>query len=218
VQADFWHERWRGGRIGFHQDTVSPALKEHWPSLGLPYGSPVLVPLCGKSLDLLWLQNCGHRVVGVELSDIAIESFCMENGILARRSDAGSLEEYQAANLRLLCGDFFRLNPSDAEVWPAVYDRAALVSWAPELRTRYVEHLTELTQRGCQTLLVTMEYPQAEMTGPPFSVDFDCVHRLYSASHQIRLLRRNDILAEDPKMRARGVTQLQEACYHLIRL
>jgi thiopurine S-methyltransferase len=118
VEADFWHERWRSGRIGFHQEKVSPALKCNWPSLGLTIGSSVLVPLCGKSLDLLWLENSGYGVVGVELSDVAIESFCMENAILARRRDLNRFQEYQAANLRLLCGDFFQLTASDIGVLP----------------------------------------------------------------------------------------------------
>jgi len=218
VQADVWHERWRSGRIGFHQNSVAPALQKYWPILDLPEACPVFVPLCGKSLDMLWLRHCAHRVIGVELSEVAIESFCMENPILARRADLKDFQVYEAKDLRLLCGDFFRLTPSDVGSCSAVYDRGALVSWPSEWRTRYVEHFADLTPAGCQTLLVTVEYPQAEIAGPPFSVDADSVHRLYSAHHEIRLLNREDILAEDARMRARGVTQLHEACYRLTRL
>jgi thiopurine S-methyltransferase len=154
----------------------------------------------------------------VELSEVAIESFCLENGLPARRNHLDGFDEYQAVNLRLLCGDFFRLTPSMIGACPAVYDRAALVSWAPELRQPYVEHLTGLTPRGCQTLLITIEYPQAETAGPPFSVDSEWVQRLYSTHHEIRQLHRKDILAEDPRMRARGVTDLHEVCYQVTRL
>jgi thiopurine S-methyltransferase len=167
---------------------------------------------------MLWLRQGSHSVVGVEVSDVAIESFCMENAIAVRRGDLNGFAEYQAANFRLLCGDFFRMMTSDVVSCLGVYDRAALVSWAPELRTQYVEHLAKLTPSGCQTLLITVEYPQSEVAGPPFSVDSECVHRLYSAHHEIRRLQRKDILAEDARMRARGVTRLHEACYHLIRL
>jgi thiopurine S-methyltransferase len=218
MQPDFWHERWRDGRIGFHQDKTAPALEKFWPNLDLPDGCSVFVPLCGKSLDMLWLRQRAHNVVGNELSDLAIETFCMENAIPAQRSNLNGFQEYRASNLSLLCGDFFQLKPSDIGSCRAVYDRAALVSWTPELRTRYVEHLAELTHGGCQTLLITVEYPQAEAAGPPFSVDAECVHRLYSAHHEIRRLHHEDILAEDPRMRARGVTQLHAACYHLTRL
>jgi len=167
---------------------------------------------------MLWLRDREHSVVGVELSDVALESFCMENGVLARRADIDGFEEYAADRLRLLCGDFFRLALPTLGSCPAIYDRAALVSWAPELRTRYVEHLTKVTPQGCQTLLITLEYPQTEIAGPPFSVDAECVNRLYSAHHEVRQLHREDILAADPRMRARGATQLYEACYHLTRL
>jgi len=218
VRADFWHERWRDGRIGFHQDTVAPALRTFWPSLDLSHESPVFVPLCGKSLDMLWLRDRGHSVVGVELSDIAIESFCMENGIQARRASVDGFDEYHAANLRLLCGDFFRLTPSILGSCRAVYDRAALVSWLPELRDRYVEHMTALTPPGCRTLLITCEYPQDQMAGPPFAVDAECIDRLYSAHHDVRPIDRQDILATEPKWRARGMTRLYEAVYHLTRL
>jgi thiopurine S-methyltransferase len=218
VQADFWHERWRSGKVGFHQNVVAPALQKYWSVLDLPRGCPVFVPLCGKSLDMLWLRDREHSVVGLELSDIAIESFCTENGILARRTDFDVFAKYEAAGLRLLCGDFFRLRLADLGACSAIYDRAALVSWAPELQTAYVEHLTELAPRGCQTLLITVEYPQAETVGPPFSVDADCVDRLYAAHHEIRQLHREDILAADSRMQARGVTQLHEACYRLTRL
>jgi thiopurine S-methyltransferase len=218
VQADFWHERWRSGKIGFHQNAVAPALQKYWSRLNLPRGCAVFVPLCGKSLDMLWLRDHVHSVVGIELSDVALESFCVENGILARRADADGFHEYQAASLRLLCGDFFGLTLPTLGSVQAIYDRAALVAWSPELRIRYVEHLNQLTPQGCQTLLITIEYPETEIAGPPFSVDAECVNRLYSAQHEVQRLYREDILATDPKLPARGVTQLYESCYHLTRL
>jgi thiopurine S-methyltransferase len=218
VQADFWHERWRSGKVGFHQNTVAPALQKHWSRLNVTRGCTVFVPLCGKSLDMLWLRDREHSVVGIDLSDVALDSFCVENGILARRTDVDGFAEYQAASLRLLCGDFFGLTPPTLGSFRFIYDRAALVSWAPELRTKYVEHLTQLAPQGCETLLITIEYPQTEISGPPFSVDAECVNRLYSPHHEIRPLHREDILATDPKLRARGVTQLYESCYHLTRL
>src|SRR5207249_3751818 len=101
---------------------------------------------------------------------------------------------------------------------PAVYDRAALISWAPEQRAAYVKHITDLTNPGTQTLLVTMEYPQEQMKGPPFSVAADEVERLYSRHHEIRALGTRDILANEPRLRSRGLTQLHETCYRLTRL
>lgn len=217
MQPEFWHERWRTGQIGFHQSAVHRDLERFWPDLGLAADSRVFVPLCGKSLDLLWLRDRGHSVAGVELSELALESFCMEHGIPAKRRILDGFDLYEAANLQLFRGDFFALTPRLLGPITAIYDRAALISWVPELRARYVEHICALTGPGTQTLLITMEYPQAQMSGPPFCVSAEDVRRLYARNHAIQELCRQDILAGEPRLRSRGVTQLHEVCYRLTR-
>lgn len=218
MQPDFWHERWRAGQVGFHQSAVDRHLRQYWPDLELANDSRVFVPLCGKSLDLLWLGERGHSVRGVELSTLALESLWMEHGIPAKRRILRDFDVYEAGNLQLFCGDFFNLTPTLLGPIAAVYDRAALISWTPDVRTAYVEHITELTNPGTRTLLVTMEYPQEQMKGPPFSLGADEVERLYARHHEIRALSRQDILANEPRLRSRGVTQLHEACYRLTRI
>jgi thiopurine S-methyltransferase len=218
LQPEFWHDRWRKGQIGFHQSAVDRHLPRYWPDLGLAAASRVFVPLCGKSLDLLWLRERGHAVVGIDLSAVALESFWMENGIAAKRRTLDDLEVYEAANLQLYSGDLFALTPQLLGPVSAVYDRAALIAWTPEQRAAYVAHITMLTTPGTQTLLITMEYTQAEMAGPPFSVGADDVESLYAQHHSIRALDRQDILANEARLRSRGLTQLHEACYRLTRL
>ena len=217
MQPDFWHERWRTGQIGFHQKSLDRNLARHWADLRLAKGSRVFVPLCGKSLDMLWLRDQGHVVVGVELSVIALEAFCMENGVPARRRLMGEFEIYEAPALELYRGDFFALTPALVGDVAAVYDRAALISWTPELRAPYVEHLAALLRAGTQMLLVTLEYPQPQMRGPPFSVMREEVERLYSPFFRIRETAREDILAVDARIPTRGVTELFEISYHMVR-
>jgi thiopurine S-methyltransferase len=218
LEPEFWHERWRAGQIGFHQSAVERYLSRYWPELGLASDCRVFVPLCGKSLDLLWLLERGHGVAGVELSAVALESFCMEHGIPAKRRIVDGFDVYESVNLELYRGDFFALTQELLGPVAAVYDRAALISWRPELRAAYVDHATSLTSPATQTLLVTLEYAQAQMKGPPFSVVADDVERLYARNHAIRELSRQDILASEPRFRARGVTALYEVCYRLTRL
>ncbi|HMK86360.1 MAG TPA: thiopurine S-methyltransferase [Steroidobacteraceae bacterium] len=218
MEPEFWHERWRSGEIGFHQSTVDRNLRRHWPSLALPKGSRVFVPLCGKSLDLLWLRDAGHSVVGVEISAVAVEAFFAENGISARRRVQGDFDILEAANLTLFRGDFFALTPALLGDVAALYDRAALVSWKGEQRPRYVEHVATLTSSAAQILLISLEYPQAQMSGPPFCVDGAEVRRLYSPLFRIEEIARGDILAYEPRFRARGLKELFEVCYHLVRL
>jgi thiopurine S-methyltransferase len=217
LQPDFWHDRWRSGQIGFHQTAVDRQLKEFWPRLGLPAHGRVFVPLCGKSLDLLWLHDRCESVVGVELSAVALESFCLQHGIAARRRLLGDFDAYEADGLSLLRGDFFAMTKQLLGEFSAVYDRAALISWTPALQPRYVEHMTELTSPGTRTLLITLEYRQDEMNGPPFSVSADDVERLYAKHHEIVPLDRQDILASEARLRSRGVKQLHAVCYLLTR-
>ena len=192
------------GQIGFHQAAVDRHLLQFWPDLGLADVSRVFVPLCGKSLDLLWLREHSHAVIGVELSAIALESFCLEQGVPARRRPLDRFDVYEATKLQLYRGDFFALSAQVLGHVSAVYDRAALISWAPELRAAYASHIMTLTRRGTQTLLITTEYPQDQMAGPPFSVGAVEVDRLYGKDHDIRQLSKVDILAHEPRLRSAG--------------
>ena len=218
MQPDFWLERWRTGQIGFHQPAVDRHLRRHWPELGLAEESRVFVPLCGKSLDLPWLRERGHSVAGVELSAVALESFCMEQGVPARRRTLDAFDVYEAAQIQLFRGDFFNLAPELLGAFGAIYDRASLISWAPDLRPAYVAQVAALSRPGTLTLLIVTEYLQAQMQGPPFSVSAEDIVRLYSESHAVQQLSRQDILANETRLRSRGLTQLHEVCYRLTRL
>lgn len=218
MQPDFWLNRWRTAQIGFHQTAVDRHLKAYWPQLKLPARSNVFVPLCGKSLDMLWLQASGHAVTGVELSPLALESFVMEHGIPARRRVLEDFDVYEADGLTLFCGDYFKLTPALLGSVSAVYDRAALISWLPAAREPYVQHLTSLTSSGAQTLLIVVEFPEEQMSGPPFPVSRDAVQNLYADHYSIEELGRHEILELEPRLKARGLTELREVCYRMTRL
>jgi thiopurine S-methyltransferase len=70
---------------------------------------------------------------------------------------------------------------------------------------------------GCRGLLVTLEYPQDEKNGPPFSVQPDEVESLYSQEWRLQLLERRDILAAQPGFAADGVTRLHTSAWKLRR-
>jgi thiopurine S-methyltransferase len=218
MQPEFWLERWRTGRIGFHQSSVDRSLRRHWPALGVSAGARVFAPLCGKSLDLLWLRDQGYETLGVELAAAAVESFFLENGLPARRRAAGAFDIYDAPGIRLLRGDFFVSTRALLGRIDAVYDRAALISWAPALRDAYVAHLAPLVSPGTPMLLIVLEYPQPQTAGPPFAVSGDEVARLYSPHFEVREMERRDILAHEARLRAKGLTELFEVCYQLVRL
>ena len=215
MEHDFWLQRWREGRTGFHQDRVMPLLEKHWDALALPSGSHVFVPLAGKSLDMLWLAERGHRVLGVELSPLAIAQFFAENGLHPQVHESRYGRYYTAGAIELICGDVFALDAAALADCAGVYDRAALIALPPAMRERYVTELHTRLPAGCRGLLITLEYPQAEKPGPPFSVDEHEVRRLYADRWSIDLLERRDILASQPSFIAEGITALATAVYRL---
>ncbi|PKO84607.1 MAG: thiopurine S-methyltransferase [Betaproteobacteria bacterium HGW-Betaproteobacteria-11] len=215
MDADFWHQRWAKNEIGFHRSEHHPSLIRFWPTLGVPEGAPVFVPLCGKSRDLLWLRAAGHEVIGVELSPLAVESFFAENGIPARVGRDGAFDVYRGGGFTLYCGDFFALEPALLAGVHGVYDRAALVALPPALRRDYAAHLVRLLPPATQTLLVSFEYPQEEMDGPPFSVGEDEIRTLFAPVAAIEHLATSDILAQEERFRKRGLSRLVEKTFRL---
>src|SRR5690554_2197222 len=218
MEPDFWHERWRQNRIGFHQEEPLPLLCRHWPALGLPTDSRVFVPLCGKSVDMAWLAGRGHRVLGVELSELAVRQFFQERGLEPGVSDSRYGKHFQAGPYELICGDAFALDAQALAGCAAVYDRAALIALPPDLRKRYAATVWRALPPGCDGLLVTLEYPQAEKDGPPFSVDEAEAQDLLEPDWDVVLLERRDILEDEPRFRDAGLTRLHTAVYRLRHL
>lgn len=213
TDADFWHERWARGEIGFHRSDVHPMLERHWREVA--GGRPrVLVPLCGKSLDLHWLAARGHEVVGVELDEGAIRSFFDEAGATPTVVDEGPLRCWRAGAVTILQGDFFDYRPD--RPFDAIYDRAALIALPEPDRARYLERLGRLLAGEGRGLLITLEYPQDAMTGPPFSVPAEELARYADAAAlRFECLARQDALEEHPGFRERGLPWLRECAYRL---
>ena len=215
MDKDFWLQRWEREEIGFHQDEINPYLLQHWPELFPDCSSKVFVPLCGKSRDMLWLRKRGHTVLGVELSAIAVQAFFEENGYTQLHSRNADFERCEADGIQILCGDFFDLKKEDLAEVEVVYDRASLVALPPEMRERYASHLVDILPPSTQILLLTFDYPQAEMPGPPFAVSPGEVEALYGSRARIKLLAQHDALAKNPRFQARGVTRMQESVFLL---
>ncbi len=214
MEKAFWIERWEKQETGFHQSDVNAFLKEFWPETGCK-GGEVLVPLCGKSNDMLWLKEQGHDVLGVELSGIAVAEFFRDNGLKPAQEKQGAFESFAAGGFHLLNGDFFALQREDVKNVKAVYDRAALIALPKDMRERYAAHMAEILPENTPMLLVTLSYPQRQMDGPPFSVDAAEVERLYGARADIRVLTQQDSLAHNPHLQSRGLDALSENAFLL---
>jgi thiopurine S-methyltransferase len=217
MHHDFWHERWHTGQIGFHQSAVHPFLEKWWPTLDLPAGARVYVPLCGKSLDMAWLAGRGHRVVGSELSPIAVRDFFAARGLVPASTAVGPFVRHAAGPYEILEGDALALTADVLGSVAAVYDRAALVALPPEMRATYAASLAGLLTRPSSALLIAFEYPQELKGGPPFSVDAAEIRRLFEPAFELRQLERLDVLAANPKFAEFGIPALHETAFLLER-
>ncbi len=213
MDTQFWLEKWENREIGFHLDTVHPLLERHWPALAVAEGSTVFVPLCGKSLDLIHLRRLGHRVVGSELSPLAVEQFFAEHGLRPEIAESGGMAVWEAEGITLVQGDFFALDRARLPEFGAVYDRASLIALPPERQPDYAERLMALAP-AVPILLITLEYASDEMRGPPFSTPAERVERLYGR-YRIERLEARDALDENPGLRARGLAALTEVAWRL---
>ncbi len=222
--AAFWQDRWDKGEIGFHRDTPNPALVRHWPSFGLARRTNVLVPLCGKSLDMAWLTGRGHVVTGIELAEKAIRDFLSEHAIdadIEHRDSAaadGTPVPVYTDNERydLVCADIFDVAPATLQPVDAIYDRASLVALPPDTQPRFAAHLASLVAPATPGLLIALDYDTREMSGPPFSTPPEAVNAAFAPYFDIETLSRENTIDTDP-LKNRGLTVLHESVYRLVR-
>lgn len=217
MEPEFWLERWRESRTGFHQDVPTPLLLKHWPAVGAAPGSRVFVPLAGKSLDMAWFASQGYRVLGAELSPLAVAQFFENQGIEPSVDETADGIHHLAGPIELVQGDVFALDANAVASCMAVFDRAAIIALPREMRARYVREVYGKLPSGCRGLLITLEYPQQEKEGPPFSVTEDEVRSLFDGEWLVTLVERRNILEQQPNFQAEGVTALETVVYRLER-
>ena len=177
--------------------------------------SCILVPLCGKSKDLIWLQKHFHQVIGVELVPQAVKAFFEENQITPTHSLRNPFATYQHSNLTLLQGDIFQISSEHLEDQPirAVFDRASLIALPDKLRKNYVALLRSLVSPNTKLLLMTLAYEDGVISAPPHSVPENEIFELFAFATNIELLEKQDILPESPNFRKAGLRWAYEAVY-----
>ena len=210
---EFWHNRWFSNQTGWHKSDFNELLVKHWPQINAPNHCNVLVPLCGKSLDMVWLAEQGHTISGLELVQQAVKEFYSDNQLQYTTQDyethvlynGGPFTIYNGNMLEIECGQI------QADAW---YDRAAMIAIDPSMRRRYVEQIRHQTKLGAVGLLITFAYPQDEMQGPPFALHDENVMELYSDGFTVECLERIEL--EDEK--GRGLSSLTSSVFKITRV
>ncbi|MEE9330984.1 MAG: thiopurine S-methyltransferase [Methylophilaceae bacterium] len=192
MEAEFWHKRWTDNVIGFHLNEANPLLVAHVNALALKAGSRVFIPLCGKTLDIAWLLSKGYAVAGVELSALAVGQLFEQLAITPTKTELGELTLYSADNIDIFVGDIFQLSKEILGAVDAIYDRASFVALPLAMRHRYTQHLIEITSSASQ-LLISFEYDQTLVDGPPFSISNQEINQHYQRAYDITLLANEEV-------------------------
>ncbi len=215
MHPDEWRDRWKQNRIGFHEPTVNPYLCRYLPEFNLNQGDTIFLPLCGKAHDIAWLAQQGFQVVGIELSEIAIVSFFSEHDLTYQQSESKRFILRKSGNISLIQGDYFDLQRQDLSACKMVYDRASLIAIDAANRGRYCTHMLSIIPQTTDQLLITLDYDQAQMKGPPYAVSTAEVGQHYNSDYSINRLEQNDVLDERPRWRDQGLTRLTETVFIL---
>ncbi len=192
MEQQFWQDKWKANELGFHQNATHPLLEKYFPPPRQQKSERVFVPLCGKSSDMIYLQDMGYEVVGLELSEIAAESFFSENNLHASIIEAGEYKRFQSAHIEILCGDFFSVKRELLGNISAVFDRAALIALPAEMRRQYAEKLRYILDPGVETLLIALEYEHDIINPPPFDIYESEIETLFGPWCDIELLEKVD--------------------------
>ena len=210
-----WISRWESNRIGWHAEQVNRHLNKYLDRFELSFGESVFVPLCGKTNDMQFLLEKNIKVIGVEMSNIAIEQFFSENNLDYSVSDLGQFVLYEGDGIKLYCGDFFDLDSKYLENVKAIYDRASLIALDEGLRQKYAKHLSDIIEFDARILLLTLNYPQLQRSGPPFAVSKEEVGELFDGSFDFQELYCIDDIENEPMFQNLGVDFVEKAVYLL---
>ena len=218
MDKQYWHAKWQQLDIGFNQTSPNVLLQKFLPQFGLTAGMKIFVPLCGKTVDMLWLLEQGYEVIGVELSPLACEAFFKDYGIQVTVTQHHDFIVYKNHDkkITLFCGDFFGLNREILGHIDLIYDRAALIALPEEVRFKYVNHLINLFDLETKIFLITTHFDQSQIQGPPFSVGEHEVHALYPPNFTIQQLYNKPIQSIAAHLKTKGLMQAHEQAYVIV--
>lgn len=212
MQSEFWHKCWQQQRIGFHQDEIHPLLPVVFSQLNREPSKAIFAPLCGKSLDLWWLAEQG-KVIGAELSELACRQFYQEQDQSFSVSAQGDFQRFSHPAVDIWQGDYFALTSEQVDEIGLIYDRAALIALPSQMRIDYAKQLKNLCAGPVSLLLLSLEYPQEEMSGPPFSVTELEVRHLFDFAVSVELVAMRNLTGRPFAQRQFNVSNLVEKAF-----
>ena len=204
-QKTNWNKNWKNEKIGFHQAQTSPSLLQY--AHILDEERTILVPLCGKTLDMHFLHQRNHCVIGVELIPKAIDDFFQEWGVVPTKKK----DRFWYEQITIINQNIFAIQPPTIPTIDGIFDRAALVALPTHIRAQYARHLLTLLKDEGTLLLITYDLPRSQEKGPPFAVRQNDVPKLFARASSVELLKEiHKTPKEEPSLSSRGVAWSKE--------
>ena len=205
MAIEFWHNIWNEQRIGFHRDAVHVDLIQYFDQLNCRAGDRILVPLCGKTLDMVWLAHQGLEVIGIELSAVAITAFFQEHDLAYECEQlSADVSVYTAPQITIYCANIFKLDDALIKPCDTCFDRAALIALPYNIRQRYIDHIANFLKPEAALLLIGMHYPH-QVEGPPYSVTLSEIKSLFQSQFDYELLQEQHEENMPEHLQARGI-------------
>lgn len=214
MEKEFWLKKWDENQIGFHEDNYNKFLVNHWEAL-MKKPRRVLVPLCGKSQDMIYLAKRSESVLGVELSEKAVIEFFKDNSLKYVKEENKDYDVYTSENITLIRGDLFTIPARFFEGIDAVYDRACIVALPADLRAKYIHFINHKLQHSSY-FLQTLAFDDREV-GPPFCVSVEDVNSYFSQDFKIEQVDSKRLINDDINVHQDKVSYLESLVFHLQR-
>lgn len=211
MQKQQWIERWQTGKTSFHMPEPNELLIQYLSVLALQENDIIFVPLCGASIDMLYLIQQGYRVIGCELSEIACQQFFLENKLPYEKTQQANFIVYKADNITLFCGDIFSLTSEHTGKINAIYDRAALIALPADKQNSYAAKLQELMPK-LNLFLLSVTHDSAD--GPPFSISKNKIEHIFSVAELTELSSSTQTNTVNLLL-DNGLVNVKEIVYHL---
>lgn len=209
-QKTNWKQSWNDGKTGFHLSNTNPSLEQYAHLFDEEL--TILVPLCGKTLDMHYLHHRNHAVIGIELVPQAIKSFFQEWGVVPKVHH----NRFSHERITVINSNIFAVQSQDIPTIDGIFDRAALVALPTNIRTQYATHLLSLLKDGGTLLLITYDMPRPQDLGPPFAVRQHDVPHLFKRASSVELLKEiHNTPQDEPRLITRGIAWSKEHIWRI---
>ncbi|KAK6323620.1 hypothetical protein J4Q44_G00059590 [Coregonus suidteri] len=197
-----WEQGWKEGEIGFHQYCVHKMLESYIDKVLCGRKRiRFFFPLCGKAVDMKWLADMGHSVVGVDIAEMGIRQFFEDQKLIYSEEVVPAIpgaKVYKSSdgNISLYQCDLYKFSSAIEGQFGGIWDRGSLVAINPRDREKYAALIMSLMDKDCQYLLDTFLYNPELFKGPPFNVPDVEVNRLFGRSCDIEFIQSSDALPD----------------------